>query len=95
MPPPTDLKKATDALHRLVQEEKSYFEELKTQAARLAKTKASEDEDGNKEFQIKQEVRFSLPYLLFLLPIPISASPAELDRTLTTIRSAPWKRLAA
>jgi len=55
MPPPSPLAIATSSLKRLVKEEASYYKELEKQEARLKKTQESADEDGNKEYSIKQE----------------------------------------
>ena len=58
MPAPSQLKKRTLVVHRLVEEEKSYLKEL---AAEEAKIKAREEDktntDENSEFEIKQLVR--------------------------------------
>ena len=55
MPAPSQLKKRTLVVHRLVEEVKSYLEEL---AAEEAKIKAREEDktntDENSEFEIKQ-----------------------------------------
>ncbi|TVY50962.1 Tubulin-specific chaperone A [Lachnellula cervina] len=56
MPPPSQIAIATSSVQRLVKEELSYHKELVSQEARLEKLLKSEgDEDGNKEFQVKQE----------------------------------------
>jgi len=60
MPQPSQLNIATSSLTRLVKEEKSYHKELEQQQARIAKLEAGEggeDEDGNGEFVLAQEVR--------------------------------------
>lgn len=58
MPAPSPLAIATGVLTRLVKEEASYHKELEKQEARLKKTQESaDDEEGNKEFTLKQEVR--------------------------------------
>lgn len=44
-----------DLVQRLVKEEASYHKELTQQKARLEKLIASENEDENAEFQLKQE----------------------------------------
>lgn len=56
MAPPSQLAIATSAVQRLVKEEVSYHKELTQQEARLEKIIASNDEDENAEFQLKQEV---------------------------------------
>jgi tubulin-specific chaperone A len=62
MPAPSPLAIATSALQRLAKEEASYHKELQIQQKsidRLEKNQTQEtDEDrGNYEFQLKQEVR--------------------------------------
>lgn len=55
--PPSQLKIATGSLSRLVKEEASYHKEYEAQKARLAKLEQDQDDqDGNREFKIKQEV---------------------------------------
>jgi tubulin-specific chaperone A len=61
MPAPSPLAIATGSLNRLVKEEQSYYKELEKQQTRLQKLKEGADEDGNKEYMIKQEVRLSPP----------------------------------
>ena len=60
MPAPSPLKIATQAVSRLVQEEKYYQKELAAQTDRVAKLEADIREgrntDGNAEFMVKQEV---------------------------------------
>jgi len=55
MPAPSELKKRTLVVHRLVEEEKSYLKEL---AAEESKIKAREEDknntDENSEFELKQ-----------------------------------------
>jgi hypothetical protein len=67
MPAPSPLAIATGSLNRLVKEEQSYYKELEKQQTRLQKLKEGADEDGNKEYMIKQEVR--------LLRLPIHPLP--------------------
>jgi Tubulin binding cofactor A len=57
MPPPTPLQIATSSLNRLIKEEASYHKELSQQEGRISKLEASEqDDDGNREFSLRQEV---------------------------------------
>lgn len=57
MPPPSKLAVATGVLRRLVKEEASYHKEIEHQAARIKKLESStEDEDGNAEYTLRQEV---------------------------------------
>ena len=57
MAPPTQIAIATSSVQRLVKEEVSYHKELVAQESRLNKLlQSQDDEDGNKEFQVKQEV---------------------------------------
>jgi len=59
MAPPSQITIATSSVQRLVKEEASYHKELVAQQSRLDKLLKDEtDEDGNKEFQVKQEVCF-------------------------------------
>jgi len=57
---PSQLQIATSSLQRLLKEEASYYKELEQQKARIAKLEnqkpVPEDETGNREFQLKQEV---------------------------------------
>jgi len=59
MPPPSPIAIATSSLTRLTKEESSYRTELASQQKRLQSLQASTapDEDGNRDFQIEQEVR--------------------------------------
>ena len=71
MPAPSQLAIATSSLQRLAKEEASYHKELQMQQQsieRLEKTQTEEtDEDrGNHEFQLKQEVRASMTGFQFL-----------------------------
>ena len=64
---PSQLQIATSALQRLVKEEASYHKELAQQQSRIAKLEAkqgqpaedADGDDGNAEFELKQEVRGS------------------------------------
>lgn len=61
MAPSTPLSIATGAIHRLIKEEASYHKEQQQQEKRIqeleAQTTAGEaDEDGNREYTLKQEV---------------------------------------
>jgi len=55
MAPPSQLAIATSSVQRLVKEEASYHKELTQQEARLEKLLASQGEDENADFQLKQE----------------------------------------
>jgi hypothetical protein len=71
MPPPSPLAIATSSLTRLSKEESSYRTELASQQKRLQSLQASTapDEDGNRDFQIEQEVT---PPTFPPPPIPLS-----------------------
>lgn len=59
MAPPSPLSIATSAVQRLVKEEASYHRELKQQEERIKRLEAEpagEDEDGNQEYMLRQEV---------------------------------------
>ncbi len=61
MPAPSQLAIATSSLQRLGKEEASYHKELEQQKKSIEKleknqTEEAEDERGNQEFQLKQEV---------------------------------------
>jgi tubulin-specific chaperone A len=60
MAPPSQLAIATSSVQRLVKEEASYHKELTGQEKRLEKLLASTDEDENREYSLKQEVRYSV-----------------------------------
>lgn len=64
--PPSQIQIATQSLQRLVKEEASYFKEQEQQEKRIAKLEQSnsDDEDGNKEFTLKQEVGAEEPFTL-------------------------------
>ncbi|MCJ1359646.1 MAG: hypothetical protein MMC33_009648 [Icmadophila ericetorum] len=54
---PSPLAIATSSVLRLVKEEQSYHKELEGQEARVRKLEqGSEDEEGNKEYVLRQEV---------------------------------------
>ncbi|EEQ83392.1 tubulin-specific chaperone Rbl2 [Blastomyces dermatitidis ER-3] len=58
MAPLSPLSIATSAVRRLVKEEASYHRELKQQEERIKRLEAEqpgEDEDGNREFMLRQE----------------------------------------
>ncbi|KAG9796204.1 hypothetical protein KCU88_g184, partial [Aureobasidium melanogenum] len=60
MAPPSQLQIAISSLQRLLKEEASYYKEQSQQEARIAKLEkegTGDDDDGNREFQLKQEVR--------------------------------------
>lgn len=59
MPAPSPLAIATSSVTRLTKEESSYRTELLSQQKRLQSLEASTapDEEGNRDFQIEQEVR--------------------------------------
>jgi len=55
---PSQLQIAISSLKRLLKEEQSYFKEQEQQEARISKLEngaIGNDEDGNHEFQVKQE----------------------------------------
>ncbi|KAL8692698.1 MAG: hypothetical protein Q9218_002319 [Villophora microphyllina] len=56
MPPPSPLAIASSSVQRLLKEETTYRTELESQEKRLRKLENdSGEDDGNREFQIKQE----------------------------------------
>jgi tubulin-specific chaperone A len=62
MAPPTPLTIATASVQRLVREEASYHRELQQQEQRIKRLEAEqtppgEDDDGNREYMLKQERR--------------------------------------
>ena len=59
MPPPSKLQVATSVLTRLVKEEASYHKELEQQEERIKKIEG-DPKDSNTEYQLKQEVRYSV-----------------------------------
>lgn len=56
MPAPSRISIATSALNRLVKEEKSYRNEHESQKERIAKLEASQGDDENAEYILRQEV---------------------------------------
>ncbi|EXJ77899.1 tubulin binding cofactor A [Capronia epimyces CBS 606.96] len=60
---PSQIQIATSSLQRLLKEEASYYKEQVQQEVRIAKLEkegaggGADDEDGNREFQLKQEKR--------------------------------------
>ena len=59
MAPPTPLSVATNSINRLLKEESSYRTELATQQRRVEQLQAGgadEDDAGNTEFRLRQEV---------------------------------------
>lgn len=79
MAPPTPLSIATSSVKRLVKEEASYHREVEEQTKRIqrleaeAKEAGGEDDDGNREYMLKQEVCLSiylfLSFLLLLMAV--------------------------
>lgn len=61
MPAPSQLSIATSAVTRLLKEETTYRRELEGQEKRLRHMQEAEDDDENRDFNLKQEV--SLPTL--------------------------------
>jgi len=61
MAPPSQLAIATSSLKRLVKEEGSYHKELQQQEQRIQGLESNQseeaaDEQGNRDFQLRQEV---------------------------------------
>jgi len=80
MAPPTPLTIATASVQRLVKEEASYHRELQQQEQRIKRleakqTPAGEDDDGNQEYMLKQEVspKHLIPFFLFRTISELSA----------------------
>ena len=84
MPAPSQLAIATSSLQRLTKEEASYHKELQMQQRRIdqlekEQTEETDEDRGNHEFQLKQEVRAQMTDFHFLfsllsfgpLPIPL------------------------
>lgn len=68
MPPPSQLAIATSSVNRLLKEEASYHKELADQEAQVKaleeKIKSGQDnDDGNGEFMLKQQVGCSTSHL--------------------------------
>lgn len=61
---------ATASLRRLVEEEKSYREELEQEQKALEAFEKSQedDEEGNREYMIKQRVRVTFFFFMALSP---------------------------
>ncbi|KAM3414195.1 Tubulin-specific chaperone A [Cercospora zeina] len=55
MPRPSQIAIKTSALKRLVKEEESYRKEHKSQLERIAKLEASQGDDENAEYILRQE----------------------------------------
>ena len=68
MPPPSQLAIATSSINRLLKEEISYEKELANQQTRLKLIEKGdggvEDEVGNAEFRVRQEVSFFSAFFL-------------------------------
>ena len=64
MPPPSPLAIATSSINRLLKEETSYEKELANQQSRVSQLEnndaGDDDEGGNAEFRVRQEVSFSV-----------------------------------
>lgn len=77
--PPSQLQIATSALQRLVKEEASYHKEQESQEQRIAKLeKSTDDPDGNRDFILKQEVRWDV-HDTFSLSLWRGLNPGLLD----------------
>ncbi|KAL1953760.1 hypothetical protein VTO42DRAFT_2291 [Malbranchea cinnamomea] len=89
MAPPSPLAVATASVNRLVKEEASYHREMESQKKRIEKLEAEiaegiEDEDGNREYILRQE-RQALEETKKVLPNlkkKISEAVANLERLL-------------
>ncbi|KAI5300097.1 hypothetical protein KEM55_000089, partial [Ascosphaera atra] len=87
MAPRSPLSIATQSLQRLVKEELSYHREVEQQQERIKRLQAKpapEDEDGNREYVMKQENQ-ALEETKIVLPslkIKISEVLAKLERLL-------------
>ena len=68
MAPPSQLSIATSSVLRLLKEEASYRTELEGQKKRLQtlETESHDDEEGNRAWNIGQEVLTSTTFLLLL-----------------------------
>lgn len=68
MPPPTPLSVQTSAITRLLKEQESYKTELASQERRLKETgDGEEDEEGNREWKVGQEVCGVFCFVLFFV----------------------------
>lgn len=62
MPAPSELKKRTQVVQRLVDEEKSYQKELRDDEAKIKKREEdTTNTDGNAAFELNQLVRVNAP----------------------------------
>lgn len=78
---PSQIQVAISSLQRLLKEENSYYKEQEQQETRIAKLeKDKTDEDGNREFTLKQEV---ITPLTLTLPRFPSTTPELEDLGLT------------
>ena len=78
MPAPSQLAIATSSLQRLTKEEASYHKELQMQQRRIDRleneqTEETDEDLGNHEFQLKQEVRAQMTDFDFLFSLYLSA----------------------
>lgn len=78
MPAPSQLAIATSSLQRLTKEEASYHKELQMQQKRIDRlekdqTEETDEDRGNHEFQLKQEVRAQMTDFHFLSSLSPSA----------------------
>jgi tubulin-specific chaperone A len=78
MPAPSQLAIATSSLQRLTKEEASYHKELLMQQRRIDRlekeqTEETDEDLGNHEFQLKQEVRTQMADFHFLFSLYPSA----------------------
>jgi hypothetical protein len=78
MPAPSQLAIATSSLQRLTKEEASYHKELQMQQRRIDRlekeqTEETDEDRGNHEFQLKQEVRAQMTNFHFLFSLYPSA----------------------
>jgi uncharacterized protein YqhQ len=65
---PSQLQVAISSLKRLLKEEASYYKEQEQQKTRIANLeKDKTDEDGNRDFTLKQEVRQSFATLFLYM----------------------------
>ena len=74
MPAPSQLAIATSSLQRLTKEEVSYHKELQMQQRRIdqlekEQTEETDEDRGNHEFQLKQEVRAQMTDFHFLFSL--------------------------